>query len=88
MHEAQNVLSDKLKRAATEVRIGGIYSHYKRPTETYRVVNLAVTESDDEVCVVYEAQYGERLMFVRPLTSWLDTVERDGVPVDRFTLLE
>lgn len=39
------------------------------------------------ICVIYEAQYGEKLAFVRPLKSWLQKVEWQGQIIDRLTLL-
>ncbi len=88
MHRPQNVLVDTLKKAANKVNVGGFYYHYKKPNDTYKVLNLAVTEWDDKVCVIYEAQYGEKLIFVRPLESWLDEVEWKNKTVQRFTLVK
>ena len=88
MHKAQEELMKELDAAGEKVKIGSIYSHYKRPTETYKVLHLAITEANDTLCVVYQAQYGKKLIFTRPLTSWLEHVERNGQAVGRFTLLQ
>jgi hypothetical protein len=39
------------------------------------IIGLAITEADNSIYIIYQAQYGERLTFVRPLASWLETVE-------------
>ena len=84
MHKPEEELKSALAEAASKVRLNGLYSHYKNPDKLYRVINLALTEADDEVCVIYEAQYGRKLVFVRPLASWLEKVEIDGTEVPRF----
>jgi hypothetical protein len=86
MHKSQEELVNERTIAAQNIQVGGLYYHYKNPNDLYKVLNLAVTEWDDEVCVIYEAQYGERITFVRPLSSWLEKVEWNGKIVDRFTL--
>lgn len=87
MHKPQSFLVDKLKKASVQVQVGGSYYHYKNPDHTYVVLNLAVMEADEEPCVIYQAQYGDRLIFVRPLKSWLDKIELENQTVSRFTLL-
>lgn len=42
-------------------------------------------EADDSICVIYEAQYRDNIVFVRPLKSWLEKVEWNNKKVDRFT---
>jgi hypothetical protein len=86
MHKPHGVLEEELKKAASKVKVGKLYYHYKNPDATYKVLRLAITESDDTVCVVYEAQYDKRLVFVRPLRSWLGTVQLGDAVVQRFTL--
>lgn len=76
-------LSRLLHSAAQEVAVGSRYLHYKQDT-AYTVLNLAIQESSDEIVVVYRAEYGEGLTFVRALDSWLETVEQNGSRVPRF----
>ena len=85
MHKSQKVLLEDLKTAAKQVVVGGEYYHYKNPENRYKVLQLAITEADETVCVIYQALYGEMLTFVRPLKSWLDKVEWQGKTVNRFT---
>ena len=57
------------------VKIGGIYSHYKNPAHHYKVITLAMQEATDKLCVIYETQYGKKLLFVRDLDNWLTQPE-------------
>jgi hypothetical protein len=60
--------------------------HYKKPENLYTVIDLAILTETNEVGVVYRAEYGKRLLFVRPLAVWLQHAEVDGKQVARFTL--
>lgn len=88
MHKSQESLVTEINETSKKVKVGGLYYHYKHPDQYYKVVNLAVTEWDDKICVSYQAQYGEKLIFVRPLDSWLEKVEWQDKTIDRFTLVK
>ncbi len=77
-------LTEKLQDAHAKVVFGGTYKHYKHRTQTYKVQGFAIIEASGTVGVLYQAQYGERLTFVRPLGSWLAEVTVDGKKVPRF----
>jgi hypothetical protein len=85
MHEhlSQSTLSRMLAEAGKQVTVGAQYIHYK--DKPYKVIDLAVLESTNEVCVIYQAQYGKQLTFIRPVSGWLQKVEKDGKFVARFT---
>lgn len=74
-----------LAEAGKKVIVDSIYFHYKNPQNTYRVLHLALQEATDKVCVIYQAQYGSKLIFVRDLDSWLESVIIDDQTVSRFT---
>lgn len=85
MHErSAEELSRLLRSAEGRVSVGDTCAHFKHPERGYRVLSLAIAEATGEVVVVYQALYGERLTFVRPLASWLDEVVFEGVSVPRF----
>ena len=86
-HQDQVQLSAELERARTHVQVGGQYTHYKTAHKTYTVLALAFREEDNELCVIYQAEYDEKLIFIRPLKSWLMGVEWQGHTVPRFTKL-
>lgn len=87
-HKEYDQLHQELESAKKEVIIGGIYSHYKHPENTYKVLYLGFTEVDDSVCVIYQATYNQELIFVRPLKSWLETLDWNGGKVLRFSLVD
>lgn len=65
----------------------GIYKHYKSDDE-YEVLGTAIYENTEEVVVIYQAQYGEKQMFVRPLTQFEELVEWEGNQVPRFKFIK
>ena len=68
------------------VRVGAIYRHYKFPTRDYMVLNLAIQEATEKVCVIYQDMHEpDAPPFVRDLDSWLSTVEWEGSVAPRFS---
>jgi hypothetical protein len=88
MHSPEEQLSRALKDASRLIVAGQLYRHYKSPEMVYKVIHLAIMEADEQVAVVYEAQYGDHLTFVRPIDSWLDDIEVNGLRIKRFQRLE
>lgn len=64
----------------------GIYRHYK--DKLYRVIGVARHSETEEEHVVYQPLYGERGLWIRPLTMFDETIEQDGKKVKRFTFIE
>ncbi|MFA5828612.1 MAG: DUF1653 domain-containing protein [Candidatus Shapirobacteria bacterium] len=60
----------------------GIYEHYSG--KKYDLVGVAHHSETLEEVVVYRARYGEKLIWVRPLGMFLETVEHEGVIKPRF----
>ena len=60
----------------------GRYRHFK--VGEYEVYGLATHSETGEQLVVYQALYGERGLWVRPVAMFLETVERDGQVRPRF----
>lgn len=83
-HRTQEELRHELDEAAQLVTVGSTYVHFKNPTDEYVVRGLAILEATEEVAVIYEAQYGERVSFIRPLHNFLATVEQEDRSVARF----
>ena len=75
----------QLRRAHTQVKVGALYYHYKNPRKYYRVKDLAISEDDHKIIVVYSS-YGnsDEITWVRPLESWLEYVNE----TPRFSRLE
>lgn len=64
----------------------GVYRHHKGGL--YRVLFLARHSETEELLVVYQALYGERGLWARPLSLWLAKAVVEGREVPRFQPLE
>ena len=64
----------------------GRYRHYKG--REYTVVGIARHSETLEELVVYQQEYGERGLWVRPVAMFSETVMVEGVPVPRFALID
>ena len=64
----------------------GVYRHYKG--QRYEVLGVARHSETEEEFVVYRALYGERGLWIRPLTMFTETVVKEGVSVPRFSRIE
>lgn len=78
----------KLHEAHQQVTFGGLYKHYKSHTKIYKVQGFVIIEATGSVGVLYQAQYGQRLSFVRPLSNWLAEVDVKGKKFKRFKEVE
>ena len=59
------------------------YRHFKG--NIYRVLHIAKHSETLEDMVVYQAMYGERGIWVRPLSMFEEEIERDGKIFRRFS---
>jgi hypothetical protein len=84
-HKSQVELRDSLEEAAAQVPVGDTYVHYKSLDQTYTVTGHVVMEATDAVGIIYQANYGKRISFVRALDSWLAHIEHEGKSVPRFS---
>lgn len=65
-----------------EIKLGR-YRHFKGME--YEVIGIAEHSETLERMVVYRALYGEEKLWVRPVSMWNETVEREGKTCLRFT---
>ena len=63
----------------------GRYRHFKG--KEYKVLGVARHSETEEELVVYRALYGDFGLWVRPVSMWNETVERDGKTFRRFTYI-
>jgi hypothetical protein len=63
----------------------GIYKHYKG--NLYRVIGVARHSETDEEMVVYQPQYGDMGLWVRPKPMFLENVMLNGESTPRFLYL-
>ena len=60
----------------------GLYQHYKG--NQYDVIDIVRHSETEETLVLYRALYGERGLWVRPLTMFTERVNVDGLCMPRF----
>ena len=61
----------------------GKYRHFKGME--YEVIGVARHSETEELMVVYRALYGEGGLWVRPLSMWMEHVDRDDYHGPRFS---
>ena len=61
------------------------YRHFKG--KEYEVLGVARHSETEDELVVYRALYGDFGLWVRPVSMWNETVERDGKTFRRFTYI-
>lgn len=66
----------------SDLTIPGRYRHYKG--NYYDVYDVATHSEDESLLVVYRPCYGERALWVRPLSMFTESVNADGKRVPRF----
>ena len=64
----------------------GKYRHFKG--NEYEVLYIATHSETLEKMVVYRALYGERGVWVRPLSMWNEEITRDGKTFKRFAYID
>lgn len=70
---------------AKTIVIDGLYEHYKG--FRYKVLSIARHSETLEELVVYQALYGEKGIWVRPLEMFLENVNVNGKLQPRFKLI-
>lgn len=86
-HKLYQEILREIAEAQSKITVGAVYTHYKNHKK-YMVKELGILESTDELCVIYQANYGKKLTFVRPLSEWLEPVEWQGKTIPRFIVLK
>ena len=72
------------------LKIDGTYRHFKG--NLYKVIGVAKHSENCEDYVVYQQMYGDKAMWIRPLSMFLEEVDREKYPdieqKYRFELVE
>ena len=64
----------------------GIYQHFKG--NYYELIDFAIDSETLEEMIIYQALYGEKKLWVRPLKMWDELVEYNGEKVRRFKFIK
>ncbi len=86
-HLSEIELSMAIKEIAKEIEVGETYVHFRSPDKPYIILALGLFEQNEEPCVVYKALYGEKLVWIRAVSKFLERVEHNGEKVPRFRKL-
>jgi len=78
-------LTDDILMAKKKVKVGAHYYHFKNPDKLYLIEQIGLLEETEEVCVVYKALYGEKIVWIRTLENFLSKKETEKGEVVRFT---
>ncbi len=73
---------DTLKQ---QVPLGARYFHYKNPNQFYTIVAHGIIEATGEPAISYQAEYDDKIIWIRPVSVFLATIEHDGRQMSRFT---
>lgn len=79
-------LTQKIQLAQKIVKKGASYYHYKTPNKYYKVIDIALQESNENPCVIYHSLDNPEIIWVRDLEVWCQQVLNDNNEyVDRFS---
>ena len=90
-HTDSNQLLEKLNPEQYNIEIGTKYYHYKNPQTHYQVLNIDLSEWDEEPVVIYQ-NLADSIIWVRKVNGengWNTPVQLDnGQIVNRFEKVE
>ena len=69
-----------------KIKLNAIYRHYKGGH--YKVIAIGLHSETQEELVIYQAMYGDNVIWCRPKYMWSEKVEYNGEIVKRFELIE
>jgi len=87
-HTSQEDLLKKVVDAHRSIDVNATYFHYKDTDRArpYKIIVIVINESTEEVCVVYQAQYGENLTWMRTVVEFTSEITTDHGIVSRFSV--
>lgn len=85
-HKGEDELLKNLQALRGKISVGDKYCHYKHPDKYYSILAIGFIEATEEPCIVYQAEYGDRFVWIRTESEFFAKVTlEDGTMVDRFT---
>lgn len=87
-HTPYRELAQRVKGAEMKVKPGDLYTHWRDPSQHYRVIRVGINEASEELVVVYEQLVEPKpVVWVRSLRGpdgWLTPVIHKGAEIPRF----
>ena len=83
-HCSQDELTKTVNQANKLVKVGEIYRHYKDSNLKYEIKEIGIFEETEQPCVVYQALYGDKILWIRTLENFTEFIEIDRKKVRRF----
>lgn len=80
LQDTKNICNETIS-PETSVPIG-LYEHFKG--KQYRVLHIAKHSETEEPYVVYQQMYGNKEIWIRPLSMFIETIEKNNEKVPRF----
>ncbi len=85
-HKDTAELIKELQELKSKIDVGDRFYHFKHPESFYKVVAIGFIENNEEPCVVYQVEYGDKFTWVRTETEFFSKAKlENGTEVDRFT---
>ncbi len=84
-HSTPEQLIALRQKAQQHIEIGACYYHYRNPEKLYKIVALGLDEATEQPCVIYQSLDSDALVWIRPLSSWLEYVAYNNTQVPRFS---
>ena len=85
-HKNTQELLSELEKLKQRIDVGDRFYHFKHPESFYRVVAVGFIENNEEPCIVYQAEYGDKITWVRTEEEFFSKAKlENGTEVDRFT---
>jgi hypothetical protein len=90
-HKDSKDLQTKLDPTQYNIEVGAYYHHYKNPQTHYQILNIALSEWDEEPVVIYQS-LDDSITWVRKINGengWNTQVQlENGQIVNRFEKVE
>ncbi|MBI2013669.1 MAG: DUF1653 domain-containing protein [Candidatus Colwellbacteria bacterium] len=83
---AKNKPLPPLSGKAKQIKVGGVYEHFKG--DNYRVIGVGRDSEDLHEVVIYQGEYEGKPIFVRAVEMFLDNVQKPDYQGPRFQLIE
>jgi hypothetical protein len=77
----------ELTTASDAITVNELYYHHKNPDKLYKVIDVGFYYPTRQPMVVYKAEYGQELIWARPVDEWLEQ-KRFNIHIKNITVTE